>query len=266
MKLYKWVTVVAVVVCSKWVYADAIVVRAANNVVLEAISQHKQNYVLPITYRKDQGKAENSDLIFQFSAKINVFTPNLYMAYTQRSYWSFLKSTDSSPFRETNYNPEVFYDFKLGDWTNYKNIGALIGFEHESNGRSLPTSRSWDRFYIWPYWQTKYGEYSAKIWLRRPENKKTSPMDTQGDDNPDILDYMGYGELYYYDKSDAGQGISAMVRFNPATERGAVQLDCSWPLANKNMFVFTRVFSGYGESLIDYNHSVTRFSLGLEFR
>lgn len=266
MQWYKGFLILVMVLCTQLAHADAIVVRAANNVVLDAISQHKQNYVLPITYRKGQGKAKNSDLIFQFSAKINVFVPDLYLAYTQRSYWSFLKTDDSSPFRETNYNPEIFYDLKLSNWTHYKNIGALIGFEHESNGKSLPTSRSWDRFYIWPYWQTHHGEYSAKIWVRRPEDKKTSPTDTDGDDNPDILDYMGYGELYYYNKSDEGQGFSAMVRLNPATERGAVQLDYSWPLANKNMFVFTRIFSGYGESLIDYNDSITRFSLGLEFR
>lgn len=252
--------------CAQLAHADAIVVRAANNVMLDAISQHKQNYVLPITYRTDQEAVEDSDLIFQFSAKINVFTPNLYFAYTQLSYWSFLKKVDSSPFRETNYNPEVFYDFRVEDWSDYKNVGALVGFEHQSNGRSLPQSRSWDRFYIWPYWQTNHGEYSAKIWARRPESKKKSLMDTQGDDNPDILDYMGYGELYYYNKSESGQGFSAMVRFNPKTERGALQFDYSWPLSNKNAFVFTRVFSGYGESLVDYNHSITRLSLGVEFR
>lgn len=266
MQWCKGFLILVMVLSVQLAHADAIVVRAANNVVLDAISQHKQNYVLPITYRVGQGKAENSDLIFQFSAKINVFTPNLYLAYTQRSYWSFLKTNDSSPFRETSYNPEIFYDVKLSDWTNYKNIGALIGFEHESNGQALPTSRSWDRFYIWPYWETRHGEYSAKLWLRRPEDKKTSPTDTDGDDNPDILDYMGYGALYYYNKSDTGKGFSAMIRFNPATERGAVQVDYSWPLESKNMFVFARIFSGYGESLIDYNHSVTRLSLGLEFR
>lgn len=252
--------------------ADGVVIRAADKIVLEGISPHKQNYVLPLTYRAGQGQVDKSEFIFQFSVKMQALYPDLYLAYTQNAYWSFLDSKNSSPFRETNHNPEIFYHIRpekmhLGDW------GAYVGFEHESNGQSLPQSRSWDRFYFWPYWDSNHGEYSLKLWYRRPEDRKTSPTDTDGDDNPDIYRYLGYGEFYFYRQQHKGRAFSGMLRGNPSTGKGAIQLDYSWPLGTEeadsvanDSYFFARIFSGYGETLIDYDNYVTRFSVGLEFR
>ena len=252
--------------------ANGVVIRAADKIVLEGVSLHKQNYVLPATYRAGQGKVDKSELIFQFSVKMEAIYPNLFLAYTQTSYWSFLDTDNSSPFRETNYNPEIFYHLtpekhSYGDW------GAYIGFEHESNGESLPDSRSWDRFYFWPYWDSNHGEYSLKLWLRRPESRKSDAMDPDGDDNRDIYRYLGYGEFYFYRQQRKGRAFSGMIRGNPSSGKGAIQLDYSWPLSTKqsdsvtqDTYFFARIFSGYGESLIDYDDYVTRFSIGLEFR
>lgn len=246
-------------------FADAVVVRAANSVLLESVSQHKQNYLLPLTYRHRQGSYKNSELIFQFSAKVSALIPNVYFAYTQQSFWQYMRKQDSSPFRETNYNPEVFYDWRLVD-NDAHLLGVYLGFEHQSNGQSLPLSRSWDRFYLWTYWQNHGGEYSAKIWYRRPENPKKTPLDANGDDNPDIARYLGYGELYYTRQRQRDYGVAAMLRLNPKSGKGALQFDYSLPLRNENSYVFIRLFTGYGESLIDYNRDITRLSLGIEFR
>ena len=244
---------------------EGVVIRAADKMILDRISLHKQNYVLPFTYRDGQGDISQSELIFQFSAKLQAFMPNLYAAYTQTSFWQFLDTDNSSPFRETNYNPEIFYHLtpdrnRWGDW------GAYIGVEHESNGQSLPSSRSWDRFYFWPYWNSSEGEYSLKLWLRRPEENKDSPDDTEGDDNPDIENYLGYCEFYFYRFKNKGRSFSGMLRGNTATSKGAIQLDYSWPLTQQNTYFFARLFGGYGESLIDYNERVLRLSFGFEFR
>lgn len=243
-----------------------VVIRAADKIVLEGISLHKQNYILPLNYRNDQSKTEEMEFIYQFSARLQTFVPNFFLAYTQQSYWRYLDTDNSSPFRETNYNPELFYHFTpdknpLGDWG-----GMYIGFEHQSNGRSLPTSRSWDRLYIWPYWNSSHGEYSLKLWFRRPEDRKDALDDPGGDDNPDLYRYYGYGEFYFYRQKSEGSAFSGMLRGNPSTGKGAMQLDYSWPLPNKDTYFFTRVFSGYGESLIDYDNYVHRLSIGLEFR
>ncbi len=246
-------------------FADGVVIRTANKIILEGVSLHKQNYFLPLTYRVDQGGSDKSELIFQFSAKMQVVIPNFYIAYTQTSYWQFLDSNNSSPFRETNYNPEILYHI-TPETLGGDNWGAYVGVEHESNGKSLPNSRSWDRAYLWPYWNSGHGEYSLKLWLRRSEDDKTSAEDTRGDDNPDIHQYMGYGELYFYHFKSKGRSFSGMLRGNPATGKGAVQLGYSWPLSQIDTYFFARFFSGYGESLIDYNESVHRISFGFEFR
>lgn len=259
----------AALMCTSAALADGVVIRAADEVVLEGMSLHKQNYVLPFTYRSGQGGTDQSELVFQFSVKMQAFMPELYFAYTQTSFWKFLDSDNSSPFRETNYNPEVFYHI-TPEKNRYGNWGAYAGFEHVSNGRPLPLSRSWDRFYLWPYWNSGHGEYSLKLWARRPEDKKTSATDTNGDDNPDIYRYLGYGEFYFYRQQNKGRAFSGMLRGNPSTGKGAIQLGYSWPLNTdsivKNTYFFTRIFSGYGETLIDYDNHVTRFSVGLEFR
>ncbi|MGM0564797.1 MAG: phospholipase A [Pseudomonadota bacterium] len=245
---------------------DGVIISTADNLILDGISLHKQNYILPLNYRSDRSQTEKMDFIYQFSAKIEAIVPELYLGYTQLSFWRYLDSQNSKPFRETNYNPEVFYHLTdeitpVSGWD-----GMYIGLEHESNGEPLPTSRSWNRFYLWPYWSSDHGEYSFKLWYRLPEDDKTAPDDPKGDDNPDIHRYFGYAEFYFYRAKSEGSAFSGMLRGNPSTGKGAIQMDYSWPLPNKNTYFFARIFSGYGESLIDYNQHVNRISIGLEFR
>ena len=63
-------------------------------------------------------------------------------------WWRLSNSDESSPFRETNYEPQLF----LGFATDYNFAGWTLrdvemGYNHDSNGRSDPTSRSWNRLY-----------------------------------------------------------------------------------------------------------------------
>lgn len=69
-------------------------------------------------------------------------------SYTQKSWWQLSNSKESAPFRETNYEPQLF----LGFATDYQFAGWTLrdiemGYNHDSNGRSDPTSRSWNRLY-----------------------------------------------------------------------------------------------------------------------
>ena len=225
------------------------------------LSPHRPMYLLPYSYSQhyDGSRAE---VVFQISGKQRLFGTNFYLGYTQRSFWQMYNKKDSSPFRETVYNPEVFYRWTPKvDWLN--KWGADFGFEHESNGRDLPDSRSWNRIYIAPF-QSK-GKYLVylKFWYRMPEKEKTSPTDTEGDDNPDIERFMGHAEFQVQRQFFGDHIAHVTLRNNLATGKGAIALNYSIPSNDGSVFFCLNFFNGYGESLLDYNRSVTRVGLGV---
>lgn len=222
------------------------------------MSLHKQNYLLPLTWGNNDSKLKDAELKFQLSLKQRLFDTNFYIAYTQKSFWRILDEADSRPFRETNYNPEIFYRLlpennPLGNW------GADVGYEHESNGSRELTSRSWDRLYITPYYEYKKIRADLKLWYRIKE-------DADKDDNPDIEDYFGHGEMKLWYEWPDNQMLTLIGRLNTGTGRGSMQLDYSRPGFGRNIFFFAQVWTGYGESLIDYNNSVTAFGIGIMFK
>jgi phospholipase A1 len=78
---------------------------------------------------------------------------------------------------------------------------------------------------------------------------------------------MGYGELtfkYMYDKSQ----INLMLRNNFKIEgnKGAIEFDWTAPFFNSsNTFWYVKLFSGYGESMIDYNRNISKIGFGFVF-
>jgi len=86
-----------------------------------------------------------TDTKIQFSFKVQwIETLPVYFAYTQLMMWDVLKP--SAPFRDLNYNPEVFYRWNIDhNASRWLDFGA---FEHESNGRAGTASRSWNRLYL----------------------------------------------------------------------------------------------------------------------
>lgn len=226
------------------------------------LSAHRPSYVHPLSWSPDLAGG-NYELLFQLSAKQRLFNSQFYFAYTQRSFWQLYNKAESSPFRETNYNPEVFYRFPPRR-VNFGGWGVDVGFDHESNGRSQPDSRSWNRVFAAAYRPVGKELFYVKGWWRVPERAKRSPEDPRGDDNPDISDFYGYTELHYQRQLDAGkQLLSVMLRGNPATGRGAVELSWSLPAAGRYAFLGVQLWHGYGESLIDYNQETTRLGIGI---
>ena len=218
------------------------------------LSVHKEMYLLPVT-TSNRYYGAKTEMEFQLSVKERILNSNFYFGYTQKSFWQAYDFANSSPFRETNYNPEIFYrtggtNVKIGQWK------MDVGFEHESNGQSGAISRSWNRVYVAPYLPRHDSLWYLKLWYR-------IPVDLGVDDNPDILDYMGYGELHFKKRFGHGQLVHAMLRGNPSTGRGAISINYSIPGPSDNYFYLIRLFSGYGESLIDYNHEVNRIGFGI---
>jgi len=224
----------------------------------KGLSLHKQTYLMPLSWGNRASKLEDAELKFQLSLKQRIFQTNFYVAYTQKSFWRVLDDDDSRPFRETNYNPEFFYRLlpknnPLGKWW-----GGNIGYEHESNGSKEPTSRSWDRLYVSPFFEYKRFRADLKIWYKIDEGEE--------DDNPDIQDYYGYAQLKLAYEWPDNHMLSMISRFNPEKKRGGCQFDYSLPSPSQNIFFFAQLWTGYGESLIDYNNYITSFGFGVMFK
>lgn len=236
-----------------------------------AITAYRRNYLFPWSYNTtpneevfrniSDAEVGNAEVKFQFSAKFkladNLFVNNgdLYFAYTQRSWWQAYNSEASSPFRETNFEPEFFLSFdndlSMMGWTNIENRFA---FNHQSNGRSEPLSRSWNRLYVESVFQRGDWVVSVAPYWRIPESEEE-------DDNPNIERYMGYGDITVARRLNDNHEASLLVRGNPGAGNMGYQFDYSLPLSN-SMRWHIQYYHGYGESLVDYDHSNNRLSIG----
>jgi len=240
-----------------------------------AILPYRPIYVLPLTYNSDinkkpieeQGIASNNlknvELKFQISFMLPVWADafggfgDFCFAYTQISIWQAYDFDDSSPFRDTNYEPEFF----LRKDTDYHLLGLhgrmiTLGAVHQSNGRGSDViSRSWNRLYANFFFERDRFACSVKPWWRIPE-------DEEDDNNPDIEDYLGYGEFRAAYKWDTHQ-CAMMLRNNMKADenRSTVQLDWTFPLT-KHVKGYIQYFDGYGEVLLDYDHHDRRIGAG----
>lgn len=225
---------------------------------------YHSNYILPATYdmQAHGDGRKRTETAFQISFKKDVFNntfgfdETIGFAYTQRSWWQITQ--ESSPFRETNYLPEVYVQIPNQN-ANSMIKGGQFGFVHESNGQGVEAgkSRSWNRLYLESY--LSYGDayIVPRIWYRIPESKSH-------DDNRDIEDYLGYGDLTVfipYEKSLVKLLIRNNLDFND--NHGAIQIDWTYPLWDTGLFGYVQYFNGYGESLIDYNKKTNRLGIGI---
>ena len=237
-----------------------------------AITTHRRNYLLPLSYTNspneqafdsidDQADANHMEVKFQFSAKFQLAEDllpadgDLFFAYTQQSWWQAYNTDASSPFRETNYEPEIFADFDA-DWTfaGWTNINNRLALNHQSNGRSGEMSRSWNRVILTSTFIKDGWGVSLQPHWRVPESAAE-------DDNPDIEEYMGYGDITVARRFFDDHEASLMVRGNPGHGNLGAQFDYSWPLFGK-VRGHVQYYTGYGDSLIDYDRNVHRLGIG----
>ncbi|MBU2514043.1 phospholipase A [bacterium] len=226
---------------------------------------YKDTYIIPFsrTFNDTEDRQQN-EIKFQFSIKQPLFQYadfKLNFGYTQKSFWQAYDQEKSSPFRETNYNPELFIEIPELS-TSLGQFKGTIGYEHESNGEVVPYSRSWNRLY-WGILYTIQGiGINYKMWYRQPEKEKENPDDAEGDDNPDIHEYYGNSELVL-SLFIQETLISLMSRMSLSHGKGTVQFSVSHPLPGDSVYGYFQYWNGYGESLIDYNRSLTKVGLGI---
>jgi len=199
---------------------------------------------------------------FQISMKAKIWETiggsnlDLWLGYTQNSHWQVYSA--SKPFRETNYEPEVFgiwgIDQPLFAGWNARFLG--LGLTHQSNGRAEPLSRSWNRIIAQAGFENGPWSVIARPWWRLPESPDV-------DDNPGIENYLGRGELVVTRRLGAQQ-VTVQLRHSLRggdQARGSVLLDWAYPLSSY-LKGHLQVFSGYGETMIDFNHRQTTIGVG----
>lgn len=197
-----------------------------------------------------------------FKTKIaqNLFGDNgdLWGAYTQTSRWQMYNGDASRPFRETNYEPELMLLFRnryqLMGWSGRM---AGISINHQSNGQSDPRSRSWNRIVATVGLDRDDWALVIRPWWRIPEG-------TREDNNPNIEDYIGRGDAMLVWRHGQHE-ISTIARHSLRggdRSRGSIQVDWGFPLDGP-LRGHVQIFSGYGESLIDYNHASTYVGVGI---
>lgn len=243
---------------------------------------HNPMYVLPVfvntkpnrsvstpTLAKQEysdNEIRSTELKFQLSFKSklaeDLFDSNadLWFGYTQQSHWQVYNEDNSRPFRAHDYQPEIFLtqpvvaDLPLGGKLRMLGVGGV----HHSNGEDDALSRSWNRAYVMA--GAEWGKFTVmpRLWTRVLKEGS----DIKPDDNPDITDFYGYGDVRFMYQFDKGNNISGTLRYNPSTSKGAIQLDYVRPIG-RGVSGYVQLFHGYGQSIIDYNHESTTVGVGV---
>ncbi|WP_243656733.1 phospholipase A [Paucimonas lemoignei] len=247
---------------------------SANKQGIFTFRPHRENYLMgtynstpnsapyrPFRPLNPDAKLSHGELAFQLGFKMKVLENpsniplDVWFGYTQRSFWQAGNREASSPFRETNYQPELMAVMP----TNLNLLGLRmrfvnLGVDHQSNGQTSTLSRSWNRVYAQAGFERGNFTLLARVWKRLHES-------ANDDDNPDIIRYMGRGDVkaaYQWN----GHEFSLLTRYNFQSDKGAAQLGWAFPLVS-NLKGYVQYFTGYGYSLIDYDAYQRVLGLGL---
>ena len=240
---------------------------------------HKGTYLNPISYNDnpnhksyqqltdnpkygDRGAFnKNLETEFQISflvlASSNIFGSkiNTFLGYTHHAFWQLYNKEWSRPFRETNYMPEFFGRYileKPSDFLGIKLLAYDFGIVHESNGQIQELSRSWNRVFVRGVFLSGRTLLRLSLWHRLPESE-------ENDENPNIYQFKGYGELDIVYKFDR-ENIS--LKLIPGTEHLSAEFAMSTPWREGLRF-YSKLSHGYGLSLQDYDHQNRKFGIGI---
>lgn len=265
-------------VVTNTVLDDRLIQEASSLTNSFSFTAHRPSYILPLAYMdrtntmpftettellNEEPNMDNLEAKFQISFRVPVYkdllikNSQIWFAYTQLSLWQVYNSEQSSPFRETNHEPEILWSFLMN-----KSLGEIklthltVGINHQSNGRSDPLSRSWNRITVNSILAYQHWLFNLRVWSRLPEVKGD-------DDNPDIEDYVGHFDLRIGNKKQDHQ-LSTLLRGNTHDGKLRAYYEIGYSFSiNRKFRGYIQFVSGYGESLIDYNYRNQRLSLGI---
>jgi phospholipase A1 len=246
------------------------------------LRRYKPVYILPVSATTSVNQAPYRNIVpttaipaggqllqpveakFQISLKSRLLSDvmgtgaDVWAGYTQSSRWQVYNAATSRPFRETNYEPELIVampaSYEVFGWQGRV---TTVSLTHQSNGRSQLLSRSWNRVIADVGLERGAWALNLRPWWRLPEKEAV-------DNNPGIVDYVGRGELLLSHAS-GGNVYALQLRHSlrgGSRSRGSVQLEWAAPLSGQ-LHSYVQLFTGYGDSLIDYNFRQTRLGLGV---
>jgi len=193
-------------------------------------------------------------------SEANPWLRGIHLAYTQITFWNL--ESDSNPFEDTSYMPELFYQSSKMKWFDHPGTDCLIqtGFQHESNGRSGDDSRGINIFYlkpivVWYHLHSRIGfSITPKIWFY---------LSSEDDD---FKDFRGYFDLGL----SCGKADSLLMRSSVrwAAEGPSTQLDLTYPMReilfkNLNFYLQIQYTNSLAESLLNFRQRTQALRIGL---
>lgn len=243
------------------------------------VRPHRPMYIIPAWYNSNLNKKPKTPnqaevdlyqdamdytevkLQMSFKSKLlqDVFgsKADVWFAYTQQAHWQLYNKKHSSPFRNTDYTPELFITQPVSQplWFDGRLRMLAGGINHQSNGQADPLSRSWNRLFVTAGMEWHKLTVIPRVWWRIPDNEKD-------DDNPDIHQYMGYGDLRLLYGFGQKNTVSWLLRYNPKSNKGAIQLGLTRPIVGR-LNGYIQMHYGYGDNLLDYNHFHRSIGFGI---
>ncbi len=231
-------------------------------------SAHEPIYIL-IGTDQPNGK-------FQFSFKYQIvpadsplgkaapWATGFHIGYTQYSFWDL--EGDSKPFFDSSYKPELLWiwdNIRPGDFGPISRFDVQLGVQHESNGGDGENSRSLNIVYVRPV--VTFGERDS--WFVSVGPRVWTYIGSL-DDNDDIEEFRGYGDLKVVAGKGDGLQVAAVGRIGSDFDKGSLQIDVSYPIRKAlfdsiDVYLHGQLFTGYGESLLGYNDGDTNFRVGI---
>ncbi|MCL1036864.1 phospholipase A [Shewanella submarina] len=237
------------------------------------LSAYQGNYFLPWYYTSDPnqtyyapqnpngGDISKTNFQFQVSLKYglasNLLTDNdgIYFSYTQVANWQAYDS--SAYFRDTQYQPELFWVFLNDvDQNNWHWRHSRVGFMHQSNGKGGEYERSWNRFYLDFQFGKDQLAVNLRPWIR-------TDVHASRDYNPDIEDYLGYGDIQLQWKPGRHTiKLTLRNQMESSFSKGYEELSWQFPIYKK-LHGYVKLQSGYGLTISDYNSYDNAIGIGV---
>lgn len=185
---------------------------------------------------------------------------NLYLGYTQTSMWELFRP--SSPFRDHNFNPEIFY--RVTHFEKY-DLTADIGQEHKSNGRDGAADRTYDATYLQV--DKKFAVGGAVLGLN---NKVYAAYRMFG--NSEIKEYLGFWktgltldfDLPWLDHEQVFVNFTPGLQNDLSKSTAEVGTKFRTPFGQDFApYFYVQYWRGYLATLLDYNVFGEGFRFGV---
>lgn len=190
-----------------------------------------------------------------------------YIGYTQLMFWDLIRKP-SSPFRDINYNPEIFYRLSLKKY--FFDYVDLSPFEHISNGRDGLASRSVNRAYV------RINNLVNLYGLRTKFQTSLYANYTISNENPKWQDYVAFYDMKvtfenlldrWVDDSQFSIKFFPGGRWGQRINRGSLMVDFRARILKDPAFpyLYLQYFNGYMESLLEYDQYHRSYRIGILF-